>query len=296
MDIVTARTVCALRHIAKKASVGGRLLVLQRVLRRLFHGLPVAVRIHDFDGDLTVDLRLEEHMQSRMFWVEYYNREVVSVLKRLLAPGMVLVDAGANIGEIAMIAAKRVGATGEVIAFEPVDELADKLETNIQLNRLHNVRVVRAGLLDSTGTHPIYASSGQTQREENDGLCSLYVGTDAVPIQTIQTTTLDRYVSEQSIRRVDIIKIDIEGAELACLRGAKETLVRFQPYLIVEVQRHSAAAAGYEQGDILDYLASFGYQFSLIGKKGRLQRISKTDLSDYQNVFCCPPGRLSLAE
>ncbi len=174
--------------------MGGRFMLAQRVLRRLFYGAPVTVRIDDFDGDLTVDLHLWEHMQSRIFWVDYYNREVVALLNRLISEGMVFVDIGANIGEITMVAAKRVGA-GRVIAFEPVDRYADVLEANISNNELRNISVVRAGLSDKVGSFEIYDSCGQgTPDEVHRGLNSLYSGPGEAATQIVCVTMLDEYL------------------------------------------------------------------------------------------------------
>lgn len=288
-----ATTLSALRRVAKKLSFGGRFLLAQRILRRVYYGIPVTVRVDDFDGDLTMDLRLSEHMQSRIFWVEYYNREIVALIKRLVTESMVFVDIGANIGEITMVAAKCVGDTGRVIAFEPVDHPADMLQKNVSDNQLLNVTVVRAGLSDKIGTCPIYESCGQdTPHDENYGLNSLYGGPNESPIQTVNITTLDEYLRRNPADRVDIIKIDVEGAELPCLRGAAGTLQLFRPHLIIEVQRKSAVAAGYDQCDVLDYLAKFGYEFSIIGRAGRLRCIDLHTLSDYQNVLCSPPSGL----
>lgn len=288
-----ATTLHRLRRVAKKVSCGGRFMLVQRVLRRMYYGMPVTVRIDDFDGDLTMDLRLSEHMQSRIFWVEYYSQHIVALIKSLVKDGMVFVDIGANIGEIAMVAAKRVGDTGRVIAFEPVDRHADVLQKNVSDNQLMNVTVVRVGLSDTIGVYPIYESCGQgTPHDEHHGLNSLYPGPDESPVQAVNVTTLDEYLCHNPAERVDIIKIDVEGAELPCLRGAAETLQLFRPHLIIEVQRKSAAAAGYDQRDILDYLAKFGYEFSIIGRAGRLSCIDRHTLSDYQNVLCSPPSGL----
>lgn len=284
-------TLSTLRRVAKKLSFGGRFLLAQRILRRMYYGAPVTVRVTDFDGDLTMDLRLSEHMQSRMFWVDYYSHGIIALIKRLVTESMVFVDVGANIGEITLVAAKRVGGSGKVIAFEPVDRHADRLQKNILDNQLPNVTVVRAGLSDRFGACPIYESCGQgTVNDEHHGLNSLYPGPDESPVQTVNITTLDDYLRCNPSDRVDFIKIDVEGAELPCLRGAAASLQQFRPHLIIEVQRKSAEAAGYDPRDILDYLAPLGYEFSIIDRAGRLSCVDRDTLSDYQNVLCSPRG------
>jgi len=288
--LANIKTILTLRRLAKKLSFGGRLLLAQRLLRRHFIGAEGVAHIDDFDGDLSIDLRLSEHMQSRMFWVEYYNRDIVALFDRLLQPGMVIIDAGANIGEITLVAAKRIGAAGRVIAFEPIDAIAQILEENIRNNAIETVTVVRSGLAETCGSAEIFASCGQSYTgKEHHGLGSLYGGVNDGPaIQAIRLTTLDAYFQEHPIHRLDLIKIDIEGAELPCLRGAQRTIERYRPLLIIEIQAQSATAAGYRQTDILDYLAQFGYAFHSIGRNGRLRAVNAQSLSEYQNVLCVP--------
>ncbi|WP_161805594.1 FkbM family methyltransferase [Frateuria defendens] len=284
-----------LRKAAKRLSLGGRVLLAQRLLRRCFRNAKGIAHIDDFDGDLTIDLRLSEHMQRRMFWMGYYNREIVALLKGILHPGMVMIDVGANIGEITLVAAKLAGSTGRVIAFEPVSDIAASLEQSVARNRLKQVTVARLGLSDTNGTAPLYASCGQGRADdENYGLGTLYGGSETDnPLQTIQLTTLDAYLHEHAISRLDIVKIDIEGAELPCLKGAGHTLSRYKPLLIIEIQEQTSVIAGYRQSDILDYLETFGYAFHAIGRNGRLTPLDARHLSAYQNVLCTPAGNNS---
>lgn len=285
------RTILILRGIGQKLSIGGRFMLPKILLRRFFRHASGTYRIDDFDGDMSIDLRLSEHMERRIFWMGYYNTDIVAILDKLMRDGMVVVDVGANIGEISMVAAKRVGKSGKVFAFEPIDELADELQSNIDRNGLSQVVIVRSGLADSIiDKVPIYASCGQgDQADEHRGLGSLYgEKAEGTPLQYIGITTLDAYFAEHPVDRVDFIKIDIEGAELPCLRGAENTIRQHRPLLIIEVQEASAAAAGYRASDILDFLTTVGYTFSCIGRNGRLTPLDTNSLHMYQNVLCQP--------
>ena len=277
-----------LRKLAIATSFNGRLPIAQKILRRAFKGAKGIVQVEDFDRNLTIDLSLSEHMQSRIFWVGYYNQEIVSLLDKLLLEEMVFIDVGANIGELTMVASRRVGPHGRVISFEPVSSNLLILTKNLDSNSLANTKIVAKGLSDRQGTAYMYQACVQTETsEENLGLNSLYAGTgDGVPIQSIPLTTLDLFLEENPLERVDFIKIDVEGAELPCLKGAEQTLRRFKPTLIVEVQNTSSAAAGYDQGEILRFLEPLGYTFFHIGRRGTLISIQPKDLMDYQNVLC----------
>lgn len=281
----------ALRNAATRLSMNGKVSLAQSLLRRCFRRAKAVTRITDFDGDMVISLRLSEHMQRRIFWMGYYNRDIVAVLKNILRPGMVLFDIGANIGEITLVAAKLVGASGQVVAFEPMTDIAASLERNVADNHLDHVVLARFGLADTISAAPIYASCGQGETgDEHHGLGSLYGGDSPAnsPVQTIQLTTLDAYLQEHPVSRIDVVKIDIEGAELPCLKGAARTLERHRPILIIEIQEQTSMVAGYHQEDILDYLETFDYAFHTIGQHGKLTPIDKGSLTSYQNVLCTP--------
>jgi len=95
----------------------GAILLLE-YLRKAFAGADRKITIDDFDGSLTIDLRLNEHLQSQIFWYGYYSRDIVMTMDRILTPGMVVFDVGANIGEISLCAARRVGSEGGVYSFD----------------------------------------------------------------------------------------------------------------------------------------------------------------------------------
>lgn len=276
-----------LRKLGLASSLGGRLTALQAVFRRIFRRSTRTLLVRDFDGDFEMALRLSEHMQRRIFWMGYYNRDIVSYLDQALKPGMAVLDIGANIGEISLVAARRVGPKGRVISFEPIDAIADVLERNVVRNKLNNVSVARLALSDAVGVFPVYHHV-EDPSDDNGGLGTLFGATGEDVIQHVSATTLDEFVKSVDLPGIDLIKIDIEGAELPCLRGGEQTISRFRPIIIVEVQEKSASAAGYKQIDILSFLAGFGYTFHNIGRRGRLSSLNKDMLLEYQNVACLP--------
>ena len=290
---MTPEGLSRLRNAGRRMSLGGRFMLPLRILRRTFYGAPGEVTIDDFDGALSVDLRLSEHMQSRIFWMGYYSREVVAALDILLRPGMAFLDIGANIGEISMVAARRVGRDGTVVAFEPVTSHAARLEGHLHRNGLDWVRVERLALSDHDADKAIFDSCGQgSSQDEHSGLNSLYGGNDdSQPTETVHVTTLDGYLDTHPLARVDVIKIDVEGAELPCLVGARRTVARHLPYLIIEVQATSARIAGYEQAGILKELERYRYQFRRLTAKGPGVTPEAGNLHEYQNVLCVPPTR-----
>ncbi|MDR1741693.1 MAG: FkbM family methyltransferase [Synergistaceae bacterium] len=136
-------------------------------------------------------------------------------------PGDVVIDAGSWIGDFAAYASAK-GASA-VYAFEPTDETFEYLLRTAALNP--NIHPVRAGLGDAKARAPFFAaplSGGNSTLAGNAG-----------EERTIDITTIDDFVRENELSRVDFIKADIEGAERQMLRGAAETLRRFAPKLAI---------------------------------------------------------------
>lgn len=273
-------------------SLRGYILVADFVRRR-FTDSGIVVNIDDFDGDLKLRLSLAESMQSQIFWFGYYSRDVCAVMKRLVRKGMVVVDAGANIGEITMVASKLVGADGHVYSFEPMTGIASQLEENLRANGISNTSVLRVGLSSDAGRLPIYLADGAFRDGSiHDGLGTLYATPErSRKVEEIRLTTLDLFARDAGLCRLDLLKLDVEGAELPALSGARETLTRFKPHLIIEVQDETSASAGYRAADILEFLEPFGYRFDTIGRMGRLHPLNAKSLRDFQNVLCTPVGR-----
>lgn len=237
-------------------------------------------------------LDLGEHMQGQIFWHGSYSREIIFLLKRILRPGMVFIDCGANVGEVSLVAAKLVGATGRVLAFEPVDRFANQLERNVRANRLDWIEICRCGLSERRGQAVIYtADVVYSDGTQHDGLGTLYPSPGRThPEQAVPLETLDAALSGRGLT-ADVIKLDIEGGELAALKGAGETLSK-GPDLIIEIGEATCRAAGYRGSDILSFLEPFGYRFHRIGRKGKLAPITAQGLADFQNVFCSTKRQL----
>jgi FkbM family methyltransferase len=244
--------------------------------------------VDDFDGDLKLELDLGEHMASRSFWFGYYERDVIIALRRFLKPGDVFLDVGANIGEMTLYAAKHVGPSGIVYAFEPIPHLAARLAKNVMLNRFKNVHIVRRGVSDASGEAAIYIQKGPYKDGSvHRGLGTLFPTKDReLNAGTVILDTLDNFASRKRIGRIDGIKLDIEGAEFPALKGASEILRSFKPWLIIEIDKDTCAAAGHQPGEIFRFLERFGYRCDTIGRKGRLKPVDINRLKEVQNIFC----------
>jgi FkbM family methyltransferase len=200
---------------------------------------------------------------SALFWYGYHSIDELCVLGTLLESDMVFVDIGANQGEFTLYAGRRITA-GRILAFEPMPRMFAQLQENIQLNGLTRVVVHNTALSNHAGSMTIHAAADAV----NEGLGTLYpTGADFEPAGTVQLEVFDDVCRRHNLERLDVMKLDVEGSELAVLRGAQASLVRFQPILMLELNRPAFAAAGYTPEALIDYLRSLGYhRLSLIEK------------------------------
>lgn len=162
--------------------------------------------------------------------VPWREREVLDAFRRYLRPGDVFVDAGANIGVYTVFAASAVGVNGTVVAVEMMPDTADRLERHVAENALSNVRVERVALTDEPHQTLI-----ATVDEGKYGQARLGATLGRVERTTHQvavtTSTLDVVTADLS--RVRMLKMDLEGAEEAALRGAR-ALLRKTDFVVYE--------------------------------------------------------------
>lgn len=183
---------------------------------------------NEYLGDVRVNID-SRYKVERILWSGVYERPLIEFLQKRETAGWCSIDAGANVGAVTLALAKFSGAAGRVIAFEPGPPNLKRLKANLELNPelSARVRVVAQGLSDKPGTLYWEEESG------NPGNALLRASetdkTSAVPV-----TRIDDYLSANPVERLDFIKIDVEGMELAVLRGAAQTVAHFKPIVYFE--------------------------------------------------------------
>lgn len=187
----------------------------------------------------------------------FWEPHVEHVLRTFLAPGSVFVDIGANVGWHSMLASSIVGPSGCVYAIEPNPENARLIAHTIDHNKLTNVRLLPIALGESLGfsafRSAIGSNGGFLGRDESSSF-----DPNVTIVPTIRFDALD-------IPRVDVIKIDVEGAEPIVFRGATEVMERDHPIVIFEFScEMTTRVGGADPRDHLKLFESYGYQLSLI--------------------------------
>ena len=176
---------------------------------------------------------------------------MLAYLERVLRPGDVVVDVGASIGVVALLAAK-LGC--RVLAIEAESANYERLRANIALNGLR-LEPLRLAIADYSGTATLYVFS-----PDRRGHHTLARDDAAIGNQTVDCTTIDELLARTGIERVDLLKIDVEGAEPEAFAGASESLARGAIRKIVfEISREPLLRMGHRIEDVVRPLRAAGY-------------------------------------
>jgi len=226
-------------------------------------------------GGVWWELDLNEGIDFSIYLLGAFERSTAAALRKLLRPGDVAMDIGANVGSHTLGMAKSVGDGGRVFAFEPTDFAFSKLQRNLSLNPqlqghtrtaqtflgAGHGQSVPAGLyakwplFNREGVHPKHRGQMATT------LCAKY-------------SSLDEFASRERISRIDLIKIDVDGNELPVLQGALNSLQRYKPTLVMEMSPYIHAEQNQNFADLVQLLAALGYSLTDIDSGRTVPRVA----------------------
>jgi FkbM family methyltransferase len=188
----------------------------------------------------------------------------------LVQPGMTVLDVGAHAGLYSLIASKRVGPLGRVIAFEPSPRERERLAAHVRLNKAANVVVEPVALGEEDGEADLFVVDA-----EETGCNSLLPG-EVGPGHAVRVPlrSLDGYAIRAGLERVDVIKMDVEGAELSVLRGARALIARTRPVVLCEIEEARTRPWGYNGRAIVDLLNDWKYDCFSVADTGDLEPAS----------------------
>ncbi len=206
-------------------------------------------------GDSIIRVDTRSFIEWTIYVHDGYEIGAVKLLRSLVHPGSIILDVGANIGTFTLPLSRAAGPTGGVHAFEPHPVLRERLTMNIALNNLRNVTVCDVALGSKQGEEMLYGST-----TANQGMASLRQQPGVETPIPCYVETIDNYVAKFKLPRVDLIKIDAQGADFSVLEGAKSTLVMHKPSLYFEVAPYDLSLFGSKPEEIYDLLHSIGYE------------------------------------
>jgi FkbM family methyltransferase len=211
-------------------------------------------------GGVQWQLDLREGIDFSIYLLGAFEKSTALTLQKLVRPGDVVFDIGANIGAHTLGAARSVGPTGCIFAFEPTDYAFAKLKRNLSLNpelqmRCYAHQTLLAADLTAPCQPEIYASwplkTDAPVHPKHRGrlVTTLHASVD----------TLDSFVEREGIQRLNLIKIEVDGFEYPVLRGGLGTLAKFRPILVMEMSPYVHAEQGQSFEALVALLRDSGY-------------------------------------
>jgi FkbM family methyltransferase len=251
----------------------------------------------EFDAGLAQRLRItgdagDTSVMATLAQAHTYEPFIVDALRRVLRPTDVVLDVGANIGVLTVVAAK-LCASGRVFAFEPSPHHLRYLRANVGANAVANVSVEETAVMDAPGEVLLnrpetFQAGSYVATAHREGIA-----------ERVRATTLDEWCVERAITRCDLVKIDVEGCERLVLTGARELLARHRPYLLVECNAVTQRRfRGEGIGPLYDDLTSYASRVYALRNGERPQRVRSAAHLDrlatpggLVDVLCVPEGR-----
>lgn len=246
--MLTTKTKVSLASLAYKFVAAGRALV----------GKSSSATVRR--RGLMWSLDLSEGIDFSIYLLGAFECSTVITLEKLVKPGDVVFDVGANIGAHTLGLARSVGPTGKVFAFEPADFAFEKVKRNLALNpelqaRTQPRQVLLAAATAEGAPKEIFAS---WPLEKDASVHPKHRGR-MVTARNATVDTLDRVVAREGIDQLHLIKIDVDGHELPVLQGGLNTLAKFRPVLVMEMSPYVHAEQHNSFGALVALLRDAGY-------------------------------------
>jgi len=220
-----------------------------------------AARFPRSDSSLVFECDLRNSLAREVYFTGQYEPQETALIEALVKPGQTFVDVGAHWGYFSLIASQRVGAAGRVISIEADPRLYRTLSRNVRANALAQIEPVHVAAAAEAG---VLRMSGYSEQEENWGVSRLLGSAhrgDSPNVFDVPTASIDALLDRRGIATVDVLKMDIEGAEALALRGMEAGL-RAGRYRMMVIELHPAALPdfGTSVALLVDFISSFGYR------------------------------------
>jgi FkbM family methyltransferase len=256
--------------------------------------VPVRIRMSETDEVEFWWSYVVPFFDPRRGFFDYWGHDLSDLryLWRTLKPGMVFLDVGAHHGLYSLLAAKRLGTDGTVVAFEPSAREFRRLRLHLRLNRTRSVRAVPIAVGATASRQKFFqVVSGDNTR----GGLRPPASSDRVSETSVETTCLDGYIGRLALDRVDLVKLDVEGGELEVLQGASMVLAKLRPIFICEMLDATTQAWGYKAREIVLMFQRFDFQLFEAQLDGSvIPHEVKDHYPDVRNYLAVPKERCGL--
>lgn len=213
--------------------------------------------------DVSFNLPDIHSKQIKAMSQKMYEPETILLLEKILKKGDVFFDVGANIGYISAYALSLVGKPGVVYSFEPVSYYYENLQNLVEKNPNYSIKINRVALGDKVGEVEIYIND--LKFRQNIGLNSLLPShmdeRMNLKKEKVHLTTLSKFISENSIDGIKLIKIDTEGFEFPVLKGLEAYIhtSKNKPFIICEIDPNSFKYFSISISEFAEFIQNLGY-------------------------------------
>lgn len=242
----------ALRQVLRRVSVSPRSEHLALWWGYRFNPEPGIVTLRSGAKIRTTHV---DHLQLLLSYLGTFEPLALDVMRRHLAIGGTMLDVGANIGLFTIEAAQTVGPSGRVISIEAAPHHALSVKNSVALNNMTNVEVVSVAVGDVDGEATLILPHGA-----NYGMFTLGK-VDGNESFSVAVRKIDDIIGE---RRIHFVKMDIEGSEYRALLGARKTLERDRPSILIELNEAALQACGSSSRQVKEFLSGLGYKGKLL--------------------------------
>lgn len=247
-----------------------------------------------FEGIFTVQSGSEKHFKIKnynylyiekvLFWKGLYGeweKTSLKIWKELCKESDIIFDVGANTGVYSLLA-KSTNPSSIVYAFEPIKRIYEKLAFNNDLNN-YDISCINKAISNTDSKSFIY--DHDIEHTTTASLNKNSVGeanSNVIPTE-INLVKLDTFISENSIERIDLLKIDVETFEVEVLEGLKENLYKFKPTMLIEILNETIAKG------IQNIISEINYEYYNIDEKGSITKVDNLSKSKSYNYLICKP-------
>lgn len=238
-------------------------------------------------GNFKININTKNYIDACIYYLGDYEPNLKIHFKRLIKENDTVLDIGANIGFHTLYFAELTGVNGKIIAFEPIPINFAALENNISLNNFPQIVSVNKAMGNTNSQMNVHVDK-QTQ---NPGAFSLFE--HGVKNTIIECVKGDDYLRENNTKKVDFIKLDVEGFELEVLKGLAETIKQSNPIIIFEYDYNYQSKVNDDPRAILHFLKTFSYNFFIIDGYGNLKHLNIADDLKSSEILAIPLNRTS---
>jgi FkbM family methyltransferase len=231
-------------------------------------------------------LHLRDWVQYHLFLYGYYEKEE-SVFWLNFAKGnnKVIFDIGANVGYFTLLATKNAVNNSRIYAFEPITRTVQRLKDNLSLNKCgSSVTVEKLAVGKSSSTLTLHIGN-----QYNWGMSSVNRHEESsTDTEIITCVAIDEYVRLHKIQKIDLMKIDVEGAEFDAVSGMQETLTNLRPIVLIELLDAHLEKQGHHSSEIYPIFFDLDYEAWEILPGKRLKKIHSP--RSYDGLVCFFPA------